>query len=157
MNEIEIGKKAPEFTLPNESGTNISLSDFKGKKVIVYFYPKDNTSGCTLEAENFRDNQMEFEKLNTEILGISKDSTKSHLNFATKLDLNFHLLSDSDQIIHKMYDVIKLKKMYGKEYLGTERSTFIIDEKGILIKEYRKVKVKGHIKEVYDFIKDISE
>ena len=100
---------------------------------------------------------MEFEKLNTEILGISKDSTKSHLNFATKLDLNFHLLSDSDQIIHKMYDVIKLKKMYGKEYLGTERSTFIIDEKGILIKEYRKVKVKGHIKEVYDFIKDISE
>ncbi len=156
MSEIKVGKKAPEFTLPNESGTNISLSDFIGKKVIVYFYPKDNTSGCTLEAENFRDNQIEFEKLNTEILGISKDSTRSHFNFATKLDLNFHLLSDSDETVHKLYDVIKPKKMYGKEYVGTERSTFIIDENGILLKEYRNVKVKGHIQEVFEYIKSLS-
>ncbi|MDK2951560.1 MAG: thioredoxin-dependent peroxiredoxin [Kosmotogales bacterium] len=156
MSEIKVGKKAPEFTLPNESDTNISLSDFIGKKVIVYFYPKDNTSGCTLEAENFRDNQMEFEKLNTEILGISKDSTSSHLNFATKLDLNFHLLSDSDETVHKLYDVIKPKKMYGKDYVGTERSTFIVDENGILLKEYRNVKVKGHIQEVFEYIKSLS-
>jgi peroxiredoxin Q/BCP len=156
MSEIKVGKKAPEFTLPNESDTNISLSDFIGKKVIVYFYPKDNTSGCTLEAENFRDHQIEFEKLNTEILGISKDSTRSHLNFATKLDLNFHLLSDSDETVHKLYDVIKPKKMYGKEYVGTERSTFIVDENGILLKEYRNVKVKGHIQEVFEYIKSLS-
>ncbi|ACR79946.1 thioredoxin-dependent thiol peroxidase [Kosmotoga olearia] len=148
-----VGKPVPDFTLENENGESVTLSSFRGKCVVLYFYPKDNTPGCTLEAQDFRDHLKDFEALNTIVLGVSKDSVKSHMNFAKKLNLNFHLLSDPEAKVHKIFDVLKPKKRFGKEYIGTERSTFVIDKDGILIKEYRKVKVKGHVQEVLEFIK----
>ncbi len=155
MNNLKIGEQAPDFELPSHEGGTVSLSQFKGKNIVLYFYPKDNTSGCTLEAEGFRDRRKEFEELNTVILGVSKDSIKSHSNFAVKIGINFDLLSDSVETVHKLYDVIKPKKMYGREYMGTERSTFVIDKEGNLVKEYRNVKVKGHVDEVLEFVKSI--
>lgn len=147
--------KAPDFTLKETNGQEISLSDYLGKKnVVLYFYPRDNTKGCAIEASEFRDLHEEFERLDTVILGISKDSLKSHAKFSDKLDLQFLLLSDEDKKIHEMYGVLKPKKMYGKEYLGVERSTFIIDKKGNIVKEFRKVKAKGHAEEVLEFIKE---
>lgn len=147
--------KAPDFTLKETNGQEISLSDYLGKKnVVLYFYPRDNTKGCAIEASEFRDLHEEFERLDTVILGISKDSLKSHAKFSDKLDLQFLLLSDEDKKVHEMYGVLKLKKMYGKEYLGVERSTFIIDKKGNIVKEFRKVKAKGHAEEVLEFIKE---
>jgi peroxiredoxin Q/BCP len=157
MDKVSIGNKVPDFTLRNEDGKEISLSDFKGKYIVVYFYPKDNTPGCTVEAESFRDNMKDFDKLNTAVIGISKDSVKSHLNFHNKLNLNFNILSDPDASVHKMFDVIKKKKMFGKESLGTVRSTFVLDKDGILIKEFRNIKVKDHVKEVLDFIRNTSK
>jgi len=154
--EIELNKAVPDFSLPDQTGTEVSLSDFSGKRVILYFYPKDNTSGCTLEAENFRDLADQFASNNAVVIGISRDSQKSHQGFALKLDLNFSILSDKNEEIHKLFDVIKPKKMYGKEYLGTERSTFIIDEEGVLIREYRGVKAKGHAQEVLNFISKLK-
>ncbi|QUH18617.1 thioredoxin-dependent thiol peroxidase [Alkaliphilus sp. B6464] len=141
------------FTLQETDGMNISLEDFKGQNVVIYFYPKDNTSGCTTEATEFRDLYDEFNKLNTIILAISRDSLKSHAKFREKQNLPFLLLSDKDEEVHKLFDVMKLKKMYGKEYMGVERSTFIIDKDGELIKEFRNVKSKGHAEEVLKFIK----
>lgn len=152
-NNVIVGKLVPDFTLENENGESVTLSSFRGKCVVLYFYPKDNTPGCTLEAQDFRDHLKDFEALNAVVLGISRDSVKSHMNFTKKLNLNFHLLSDPEAKVHKIFNVLKLKKRFGKEYLGTERSTFIIDKDGILIKEYRKVKVKGHVQEVLEFIK----
>ncbi|MBW4829317.1 MAG: thioredoxin-dependent thiol peroxidase [Clostridiaceae bacterium] len=147
--------KAPDFTLKETNGQEISLSDYLGKKnVVLYFYPRDNTKGCAIEASEFRDLHEEFERLDTVILGISKDSLKSHAKFSDKLDLQFLLLSDEDKKVHEMYGVLKPKKMYGKEYLGVERSTFIIDKKGNIVKEFRKVKAKGHAEEVLEFIKE---
>lgn len=140
------------FTLQETDGSNVSLEDFKGQNVVIYFYPKDNTSGCTTEATEFRDLYDEFKKLNTVVLGISRDSLKSHANFREKQNLPFLLLSDKDEEVHKLFDVMKLKKMYGKEYMGVERSTFIIDKDGELIKEFRNVKAKGHAEEVLKFI-----
>jgi peroxiredoxin Q/BCP len=157
MDKVSIGNKVPDFTLRNEDGKEISLSDFKGKYIVVYFYPKDNTPGCTVEAESFRDNMKDFDKLNTAVIGISKDSVKSHLNFHNKLNLNFNILSDPDASVHKMFDVIKKKKMFGKESLGTVRSTFVLDKDGVLIKEFRNIKVKDHVKEVLDFIRNTSK
>jgi len=141
------------FTLQETDGSNVSLEDFKGQNVVIYFYPKDNTSGCTTEATEFRDLYDEFKKLNTVVLGISRDSLKSHANFREKQNLPFLLLSDKDEEVHKLFDVMKLKKMYGKEYMGVERSTFIINKDGELIKEFRNVKAKGHAEEVLKFIK----
>ncbi len=155
MSNLKIGEQAPDFELPSHEGGTVSLSQFKGKNIVLYFYPKDNTSGCTLEAEGFRDRRKEFEELNTVILGVSKDSIKSHSNFAVKIGINFDLLSDSVETVHKLYHVIKPKKMYGREYMGTERSTFVIDKEGNLVKEYRNVKVKGHVDEVLEFVKSI--
>lgn len=147
--------KALNFTLKETSGREISLEDYLGKKnVVLYFYPRDNTKGCTIEASEFRDLHEEFEKLDTIILGISKDSLKSHAKFIDKLDLQFLLLSDEDKKVHEIYDVLKPKKMYGKEYIGVERSTFIIDKEGNIVKEFRKVKAKGHAEEVLNFIKE---
>ena len=134
---LEIGKKAPDFTLPSDSGKDVSLSDYLGKKVILYFYPKDNTSGCTLGYV---------------VLGVSRDSVKKHCNFRDKNELNFPLLSDADEVVVNLYGVLKEKSMYGKKYMGIERSTFIIDEKGNLVKEYRKVKAASH---VGDLLKDL--
>ncbi len=145
---LKEGDKAPDFSLNDADGNKISLKDFSGKKVVLYFYPKDMTSGCTKEACDFRDNFQAFSKLNAEILGISADSEKSHSNFVTKYDLNFKLLSDPEKKVIQKYDVWKEKSMYGKKYMGIERTTFIIDEKGRVKKIFPKVKVDGHIDEV---------
>ena len=145
---MEIGNLAPDFTLMGSDGKEHKLSDYKGKKVVLYFYPKDNTPGCTTEACDFRDNINEITNLNAVVLGISKDNLNSHNKFIEKFNLPFILLSDEDKVVCNLYDVIKEKNMYGKKVLGIERSTFILDEEGNLIKEFRKVKVKGHIEEV---------
>ena len=143
-----IGTKAPDFTLPADNGQEISLSAYLGQKVILYFYPKDNTSGCTLEAKAFRDHLSDFQKLGYVVLGVSRDSIRKHCNFRDKNELNFPLLSDAEEVVVQLYDVLKEKSMYGKKYMGIERSTFIIDEKGILVKEYRKVKAASHVTEL---------
>lgn len=145
---IEIGKKTPQWQLSATGDQTISSKDLIGQNVVLYFYPRDNTPGCTTEAQQFRDAQEQFAQKNTIILGVSKDSLKSHEKFHTKQSLNFDLLADPDEVVCQLFDVIKLKKMYGKEYEGIERSTFLIDEKGILRSEWRKVKVKGHVEEV---------
>jgi peroxiredoxin Q/BCP len=151
---LEIGKNAPRFTLPDTFGNKVALKDFLGKKVVLYFYPKDNTSGCTMEANDFKANIKKFEKLNAVVLGVSKDSQKSHQKFVEKFDLPFTLLSDEETKVIQKYGVWKEKSMYGRKYMGVERSTFIIDEKGKLIKIYPKVKVKGHVEEVLNFLKE---
>ncbi len=142
------GKKAPEFTLQNQDNHTIKLSDYRGKKVILYFYPKDDTSGCTKEAEEFTQKKKEFDALNTIILGVSKDSTQSHEKFCNKYNLGITLLSDPDTETNKAYDVWKEKSMYGKKYFGTERTTFLIDEEGIIQQRWSKVKVTGHVDDV---------
>jgi len=151
---IEVGKVAPDFTLQNQEGENISLSDFKGQNVVLYFYPKDMTPGCTTQACDFRDNYDAFKDLNTVIIGISPDPIERHQKFIDKHDLPFQLLADTEQEVAKQYDVWKLKKMFGKEFYGIERSTFILDKEGIIQKEYRKVRVKGHIEETLNFVKE---
>jgi peroxiredoxin Q/BCP len=150
----KVGNKAPTFTLFDADGQKVKLSDFLGKKVILYFYPKDNTSGCTKEACDFRDNRKAFEKDGVVILGVSPDSVKSHQNFRAKYDLPFLLLSDPEKKVAQAYGVFKEKKMYGKTVMGIERSTFMIDETGRLVKEMRKVKVPGHIDELLRLVKE---
>jgi len=141
---IREGDKAPDFTLQADDGREVSLSDYRGKKVVLYFYPKDGTPGCTNEAIQFRDNIKEFEKEGAVILGVSKDSVKSHQKFKQKHKLPFTLLSDPEGKVLNLYGVWKEKSLYGRTFMGTERTTFLIDENGIVKKEYRKVKVKGH-------------
>ena len=152
---LEIGKKAPDFTLLNQDNESISLSDFKGKKVILYFYPRDNTPGCSTEACDFRDNNSIIEDMNTIVIGVSRDSLKSHDKFIEKFNLPFLLLSDEDETLCNLFGVIKEKNMYGKKVMGIERSTFIINEEGVLVKEYRKVKVKGHIDTILEDLKNM--
>ena len=148
--------KAKNFSLPASNGNVVSLEDFKGKNVIVYFYPKDNTPGCTTEACSFRDSFEEFQSSETIILGISKDSIKKHNGFIEKHNLPFLLLSDEDGKVCEDYGVWQLKKMMGKEYMGIVRSTFLIDKEGKLVKEWRAVKVNGHIEEVLEFVKEMK-
>jgi thioredoxin-dependent peroxiredoxin len=143
---VKEGEKAPDFTLQSDAEKDVSLSDFRGRKVVLYFYPKDGTAGCTREAVEFRDLAQEFEKQDITIVGVSKDSVKSHQKFKQKNDLPFTLLSDPEAKVLNLYGVWKEKKLYGRTYMGTERTTFLIDEKGIVQKIYRKVKVKGHAK-----------
>ncbi|WP_312907748.1 peroxiredoxin [Tissierella praeacuta] len=143
-----------DFVLKETNGTDISLKDFKGKNVVLYFYPKDNTSGCTTEALEFMDLYDEFKKQDTIIMGISRDNLKSHAKFRDKHNLPFLLLSDENEEIHNLFNVMKLKKMYGKEYMGVERSTFIFNKEGELVKEFRNVKAKGHAEKVLEFIKN---
>ncbi|WP_428839283.1 thioredoxin-dependent thiol peroxidase [Bacillus massilinigeriensis] len=145
---------APDFNLPASNGQKVKLSDFRGKNVVLYFYPKDMTPGCTTEACDFRDNQEEFAGVDAVILGVSPDPLARHEKFIEKYGLPFLLLSDEDNKAAEAYGVWKLKKNFGKEYMGIERSTFIIDKEGKLAKEYRKVKVKGHVEEVLGFIKE---
>ena len=140
--------KAIDFTLPANNGKNISLSDFLGKKVVLYFYPKDNTPGCTQEACDFRDNFERLASKNVVVLGVSKDSVKKHEGFANKKDLPFLLLSDENSDVCEKYGVWNEKINFGKKYFGIIRSTFLIDEKGEIIKEWRKVKVQGHVDEI---------
>lgn len=145
---VKVNEPIPEFTANATSNTVLTEADLKGHKTVIYFYPKDNTPGCTTEGQEFRDALDAFKATNTIIYGVSRDSIRTHENFKAKHELPFELISDPDEIFCKLFDVIKLKKLYGKEYLGIERSTFIIDENGILLKEWRGVKVKGHVNEV---------
>ena len=145
---VSIGKKVKNFSRPATGDKTISLKDLAGKKVVLYFYPKDSTPGCTTEGQNFRDAKAKFTRQNTVILGVSRDSIRKHENFKAKQKFNFDLLSDEDESLCKQFDVIKLKKLYGKEYLGIDRSTFLIDKEGKLAREWRGVKVKGHVEEV---------
>ncbi len=130
-----------------------SINDFKGKKIVLYFYPKDNTSGCTLESKTFTSLKKDFSKLGYTIIGVSRDSVKSHKNFISKQELDLLLLSDQNEELVKAFDVLKEKSMYGKKYMGIERSTFVLDEDGTIIKEYRKVKADGHAEQVLEDLK----
>ncbi|MGE5402416.1 MAG: thioredoxin-dependent thiol peroxidase [Ignavibacteriales bacterium] len=149
---LKEGEKAPEFSLKDSQGKDVALSDFLGKKVILYFYPKDNTPGCTKEACDFRDNFPEFGKSNAIILGISADSEKSHQGFSSKYELPFILLSDPERQVIQKYDVWKEKNMYGKKSMGIERTTYVIDEQGRIIKVFNKVKVEGHIDQILNLL-----
>lgn len=146
------GKKAPDFSLVNEKGEFVQLKDYRGQYVILYFYPKDMTPGCTTEACDFRDKHEDFSHLNAVVLGVSSDDAKKHAKFIDKHGLPFSLLVDEDHAVAEAYGVWVLKKMYGREYMGIERSTFLIDEEGYLVKQWRKVRVKNHIEEVYAFL-----
>lgn len=146
------GMLAPEFSLEANNGETVKLSDFRGKNVILYFYPKDMTPGCTTEACDFRDHYENFQSQNTVILGISPDPASRHVKFVEKYDLPFLLLADPEHQAAEAYDVWKLKKNFGKEYMGIERSTFVIDKEGKIAKEWRKVKVKGHVEEALEYI-----
>ena len=150
---VKLNSKVKDFELPATGEKSVCLSDYLGKNLVIYFYPKDSTPGCTTEGQNFRNLYDEFQKHNTEILGISRDSIRAHENFKAKQAFPFNLLSDKEEVACKLFDVIKLKKNYGREYMGVERSTFLIDSKGKLRKEWRKVKVKGHADEVLDALK----
>jgi thioredoxin-dependent peroxiredoxin len=152
MSKIEIGKKAPPFTLEGTHGT-WSLEDAKGTAVVIYFYPRDNTSGCTQEGLDFSALHPQFKKAKAQIFGISPDSVMSHEKFKKKMSFAFDLLSDLDQKVCKLYDVIQEKSMYGRKYMGVERSTFLIDAKGVLRHEWRKVKVKDHAEAVLAAVK----
>ncbi|MFK7997704.1 MAG: peroxiredoxin [Granulosicoccus sp.] len=148
MSTPQLNKAAPRFELPATSDQTISLDSLKGSKVVLYFYPRDATPGCTTESQNFRDAIEEFTSAGAIVLGISQDSVASHEKFKAKQEMPFELLSDESGETCNAYDVIRLKKMYGKEFEGIERSTFLIDEKGVLRDEWRKVKVPGHVDEV---------
>lgn len=152
-NPIEIGTKAPDFSLPGDSDSKITLSSLKGKKVVLYFYPKDDTPGCTQEAKDFRDLIKEFEAANTVVIGMSKDSPKKHDKFKEKYDLPFSLASDEEGSILDKYGVWIQKSMYGKKYMGIERATFLINEEGIISEAWRDVKVKDHAQEVLSKVK----
>lgn len=142
---LDIGDKAPDFDLPTDGGKTLKLSSLRGKKVVLYFYPKDSTPGCTTEAEGFRDAIKTFAKAGTEIVGVSKDSVKRHDNFKSKLALPFPLVSDTEGTACEAYEVWVEKKNYGRTYMGIERSTFLIDEAGKIAQIWRKVRVKGHV------------
>ncbi|MBM7704449.1 thioredoxin-dependent thiol peroxidase [Metabacillus iocasae] len=151
---IEVGVQAPDFTLKANDGSDVTLSDFKGKHVVLYFYPKDMTPGCTTEACDFRDQHENFSELDAVILGISPDPIERHQKFIDKHGLPFLLLADEDHKVAEEYGVWTLKKNFGKEYMGIERSTFILDKDGKIAKEWRKVRVKGHVEEALTFVRE---
>jgi peroxiredoxin Q/BCP len=152
MSKIAVGKKVPDFSLPATNGRDVRLSALKGHDVVLYFYPKDDTPGCTLEGKDFRDLHLRFARLGAVILGVSRDSLKSHAKFCQKYGLDFELLSDEDEKLCKLFGVIKMKNMYGKKVRGIERSTFLIGKDGTLRREWRKVKVEGHAAEVLEAV-----
>jgi peroxiredoxin Q/BCP len=149
------GKLVPDFELPSSTGETVKLSDYRGQRVLIYFYPKDMTSSCTQQACDFRDRHEEFEGLNTVILGISVDPMKQHDKFIAKYGLPFILLSDEEHQVAEQYGVWQLKKLYGKEYMGMVRSTFLIDEEGVLLKSWSKVRVKGHIEAALEAVREL--
>jgi thioredoxin-dependent peroxiredoxin len=150
-----IGKPAPDFSLPSSTGENVSLKQFKGKKtVILYFYPKDETPGCTKQACEFRDHAAEFEKHNAVVLGVSSDPMETHHKFRDKHHLPFPLLSDEDAAVAKLFGVYKQKNLYGKKYMGIERTTFVIDRTGRIAQIYPKVKLEGHMQDLIEFVRE---
>lgn len=152
---LDINTIAPDFTLPDENGQDVTLSSFRGKKVVLYFYPKDNTSGCTKEACSLRDSKPDFDSLNAVVIGISRDSAKSHTSFIQKQNLNFKLLTDADSKVLEAYQAWGEKSMYGKKYMGIIRCTYIIDEDGKIIKTYPKVSVSTHGEDVKSFLSSL--
>ena len=150
---VSIGKKVANFSLPATGDKIVSLEDFNGANLVIYFYPKDSTPGCTTEGQDFRDSINTFRRRKTVILGISRDSIKSHENFREKQQFPFDPLSDKEEKACKLFDVIKEKNMYGRKVMGIERSTFLIDDKGVLRQEWRKLKVPGHVDEVLEAVK----
>ena len=157
MSLIDIGDKAPDFTLPSDSGAPLKLSSLKGRHVVLYFYPKDDTPGCTAEACGFNDSLKAFEKLDAIIIGISKDSVASHQKFKKKYDLKFDLVSDEDGSVCEAYGTWMEKSMYGRKYMGIDRATFLIDGKGKIAGVWRKVKVPGHVDEVKKSLSELSK
>jgi len=154
MSELKVGQKAPDFTLTNDAGQKVKLSDYKGKKVVLYFYPKDDTPGCTTEACNFRDGLDEISKQGAVVLGVSADSVDSHKKFKKKFELNFPLLADPEKTMIESYGVWKEKSMYGKKYMGIERTTYVIDKEGKISHIFPKVKVPEHYDEVLEALEE---
>jgi len=155
VSKTEVGRKAPKLSLSSTAGDRFSLADARGSNLVIYFYPRDNTSGCTREAQDFRELHGAFRRANTVIVGISPDSIESHHKFKTKFKLPFALLSDEDRKSCELFDVIREKSMYGRKFMGVERSTFLIDADGQLRREWRKVKVDGHAAEVLEAAKSL--
>tara|TARA_Y100000114_G_scaffold92549_1_gene85988 strand:+ start:1336 stop:1803 length:468 start_codon:yes stop_codon:yes gene_type:complete len=153
---VELNKPVPDFSAQATGEQTVTPASLAGKNVVIYFYPKDNTPGCTTEGQDFRDAHAEFAAANTIIYGVSKDSLRTHANFKAKHEFPFELISDPDEALCRLFDVIKLKKLYGKEYEGIERSTFLIDAKGVLRQEWRKVKVPGHVAEVLAAVRTLG-
>ncbi|MEH6539637.1 peroxiredoxin [Halopseudomonas sp.] len=153
---VELNKPVPDFSAQATGEQTVTPASLAGKTVVIYFYPKDNTPGCTTEGQDFRDAHAEFAGLNAVIYGVSKDSLRTHANFKAKHEFPFELISDPDEALCRLFDVIKLKKLYGKEYEGIERSTFLIDAKGVLRQEWRKVKVPGHVAEVLAAVRTLG-
>lgn len=151
---MKIGNLAPKFSLPTDEEETFKLTDMKGKYVVLYFYPRDNTPGCTQESKDFHTHYAKFKKLNAEVIGISRDTVASHQKFKSKFKFKFNLLADEDEIVCNKYEVMKEKNMYGKKVMGIERSTFLIGPNGKLLHEWRKVKVPGHVEEVLDVLKE---
>lgn len=156
MTQPSIGNVVPDFEAKATGDKTVKLSDYRGNYVVLYFYPKDSTPGCTLEGQDFRDNIEKFKAFNAVVLGVSRDSVKSHENFKCKQEFPFDLLSDQDETLCRLFDVIKMKNMYGKQVQGIERSTFLIDPKGVLVREWRKVGVKGHCEQVLLALKELT-
>ncbi|MCD8510240.1 MAG: thioredoxin-dependent thiol peroxidase [Bacillus sp. (in: Bacteria)] len=151
---IEVGQQVPDFSMKGNGGKEVKLGDYRGKYVVLYFYPKDMTPGCTTQACDFRDQHESFKDVNAVILGVSPDPLERHEKFINKHDLPFELIADEDHELAEAFGVWKLKKNFGKEYMGIERSTFIIDPEGKLVKEWRKVKVKGHVEEALEYLRE---
>lgn len=153
---VSVGKRVKNFTLPATGDQNLSLNDFEGRNLIIFFYPKDNTPGCTREGQDFRDLHPQFVAAGTEIVGVSRDTVRTHENYRAKHEFPFHLLSDKEETLCNQFDVIKEKKLYGRTYMGIERSTFLIGPDGVLLEQWRKVKVPDHAQAVLDAVKDRS-
>jgi thioredoxin-dependent peroxiredoxin len=153
MSTAVIGKKVPAFELPATNDQKLGPGDFKGRKLVLYFYPKDDTPGCTTEGQGFRDHYKDFQKAGAEIVGVSRDSVASHEKFKAKYDFPFELISDEEEKLCKLFDVMREKNMYGRKVMGVERSTFLIDEQGVLREAWRKVKVPGHVEQVLEAVK----
>ena len=156
MATASVGKRVPDFTLPSSAGGEFSLAAQRGHKVVLYFYPRDATPGCTLEGENFRDLHPRFKRADTRVFGISRDSLASHAKFCAKYSFPFELLSDGDETACRLFDVIREKNMYGRKVIGIERSTFLIDSAGVLRREWRKLKVDGHVEEVLEAARSLD-
>ena len=152
MSQLAVGKRVPDFELPATGDKSVSLAEFQGRNVVLYFYPKDNTPGCTTEGQDFRDHHGKFQRQNTVVFGISRDRIRAHENFRAKYDLPFDLLSDAGEELCQAFGVIKLKNMYGRKVRGIERSTFLIDASGVLRHEWRRVKVTDHVAKVLEAV-----